>query len=63
LRCAKEETCLQRLTFITAGQSPRQDMIDEILSYLPEDIEVVEVGALDDLTPAEIMELEPHPDE
>ncbi|MDF2368417.1 AroM family protein [Sneathiella sp.] len=54
---------MQRLTFITAGQSPRQDMIDEILAHLPDGTEIVEQGALDDLTPAEIMELEPRPDE
>ncbi|WP_339634960.1 AroM family protein [uncultured Sneathiella sp.] len=54
---------LQRITFITAGQSPRQDMIDEIVADLPEKVEVVELGALDDMPFAEIMELEPRPDE
>ncbi|WP_237688139.1 AroM family protein [Sneathiella sedimenti] len=54
---------MQRLTVITAGQSPRQDMIDEILAHLPDDMQVTEIGALDELTPAEILELEPHADE
>lgn len=60
---AKEDTGLQQLTVITAGQSPRQDMIDEILVHLPDGIHLTEIGALDDLTPAEILELEPHADE
>jgi len=38
-------------------------MIDEILAHLPDDMQVTEIGALDELTPAEILELEPHADE
>ena len=38
-------------------------MIDEILTHVPEEMEIIEQGALDELSPAEIMELEPHPDE
>lgn len=58
-----KDSCLQRITFITAGQSPRQELIEEIVSDLPEEVEVVEYGALDGLSFAEIRELEPRPDE
>ena len=51
----------QRLTFITAGQSPRPEITQEILSHLDSDCDCdfVEVGALDDLSEMEIDELRP----
>ena len=63
MRDKDRDSSLQRITFITAGQSPRQEMIEEIIADLPEPVEVTEFGALDGMAFAEIMELEPRPDE
>lgn len=43
---------------ITIGQSPRTDVIPEIKSILGEKIEIIECGALDDLSQEEIRHLE-----
>ena len=37
----------KKLAVITIGQSPRVDMTDDVRSRLPQDIEMVEYGALD----------------
>ncbi len=39
----------QRVAFITIGQSPRSDMVPEILSHLDAEIEPLEYGVLDGL--------------
>ncbi len=48
-----------RVAFITIGQTPRDDVLGEILPVVGDVIEVVEVGALDGLTNAEIADLAP----
>ncbi len=50
-----------RLAMVTIGQSPRSDMVPEMLPYLPE-TDIVEYGALDDLSAAGIADLAPTPD-
>ena len=48
---------------VTIGQSPRPDITADILAVLGPDYRVVERGALDDLTRAEIDRLAPNPGE
>lgn len=48
-----------KIGFLTIGQSPRDDVVPEIVSFLDPGIEVVESGALDGLSPAEIGKLCP----
>jgi protein AroM len=43
---------------VTIGQSPRDDMVPELMRWLP-DVEVVERGALDGLSAEQIAELAP----
>lgn len=43
-----------RVMFLSVGQSPRADIIDDMLENLDLPIEAVEIGALDGLSPAEI---------
>ena len=50
-----------RLGTITIGQSPRQDVIPEMLPYLGMGVEVLEAGALDGLSYQEIQTLKPEP--
>jgi protein AroM len=51
------------LAFVTIGQTPRTDLVPEILSYLPGAVEIVEFGALDGLKAETIGELAPAPGE
>ena len=53
----------KRVVFIEAGQSPRGDIVPEIVSQLNVPIEPVERGALDGLSDAEIAGLAPAPGE
>lgn len=46
----------KKLAVITIGQSPRVDMTDDVRSRLPQDIEMVEYGALDPYTLQEVTE-------
>lgn len=39
----------KKIGMVTIGQSPRDDLTEDFLKNLPNDIEVVQVGALDDL--------------
>lgn len=45
-----------RIGFLTIGQSPRKDITDDLRRFLPADLEVVEAGALDDLSEEYIKE-------
>lgn len=49
----------KKLGAITIGQSPRLDVIPEMIPYLGYDVEVIEAGALDGLTYEEIQEFVP----
>ncbi len=48
----------RKLGTITIGQSPRLDVIPEMIEFLGENVEIIEEGALDGLTYSEILELE-----
>lgn len=43
-----------KVAFVTIGQSPRHDIMPDMLAVIGRDIEVVEAGCLDGLTAAEI---------
>ncbi len=49
----------KRVAFVTIGQSPRVDMLPEMLARIGPDIEPIEVGALDDLGADAIARLAP----
>ncbi|MCR6692249.1 MAG: AroM family protein [archaeon YNP-LCB-003-016] len=48
-----------RVGLVTIGQSPRVDVTGDLLKLLPSGVEVLEVGALDELKPGEIEKLKP----
>lgn len=50
---------MARLGALTIGQSPRTDVIPDLRTVLGHDVEIVEAGALDDLSPDEIARLAP----
>ena len=50
-----------RLAFVTIGQSPRIDMVPEMLADIGGDVEAHEYGVLDDASDAEIVRLHPAP--
>ena len=49
--------------FVTIGQTPRTDLVPEILRYLPQAVKVEELGALDGLGLEGIKEQAPDPGE
>lgn len=54
---------MKKLGAITIGQSPRIDVIPEMIPYLGDNVEVIQVGALDGLTYEEILNFEPEADD
>jgi protein AroM len=54
---------LRRVAFVTIGQSPRSDVLPDILKETRTPLEVTEQGALDGLTDTEIANLAPRPGE
>ena len=52
-----------RIAFVTIGQSPRVDMVPEILGSVHGRIDAIEFGALDDLDRAQIAAMAPPPGE
>ncbi|MDO5718760.1 MAG: AroM family protein [Tissierellia bacterium] len=48
-----------KLGVITIGQSPRVDVIPEMGKYLGDEVEIIELGALDGLSYEEILEFTP----
>lgn len=52
-----------RLAFVTIGESPRDDIVPEMLADIGGNVQAVEYGAMDDLSEAEIAALAPLPDE
>ncbi len=52
-----------RLAFVTIGQSPRSDIVPEILADIGGEVEAHEFGALDDVPEDEIRALVPAPGE
>ncbi len=51
----------QRVAFLTIGQSPRADVVPEILSHLDADIEALEYGVLDGIEQDQLDALAPGP--
>ncbi|MCR3923245.1 MAG: AroM family protein, partial [Firmicutes bacterium] len=49
----------RKIGAITVGQSPRDDVIPEMVPFLGDDVEVIQVGALDGMEYDEILELKP----
>ena len=45
---------MRQVGFLTIGQAPRWDMAEEVLRYLPEDVKLVQLGALDGMNREEI---------
>ncbi|MEM4932522.1 MAG: AroM family protein [Desulfurococcaceae archaeon] len=54
---------MRRVGLVTIGQSPRVDVVSEIRDILGDEIEILECGALDDLTREQISQLAPRGDE
>ncbi len=50
-----------RLGVITIGQAPRNDVMPQMLPFLPKSLDIRQVGALDGLTDEEVNGLAPHP--
>lgn len=50
---------MKKLGTITIGQSPRNDVIPEMLPFLGKNVEVIQAGALDGLTYEEILQFKP----
>ena len=59
----KPMSAKKKVAFITIGQSPRTDILPEMLPYIGDGIEPVEVGALDGLSREEIDAMAPQGDE
>lgn len=59
----QDRPALPRVLFLTVGRTPRIDLLPEILEILDMDLDVVERGVLDDLTPDEIDEMLARPGE
>ena len=53
----------KRVAFVTIGQSPRSDLVPELLARTRTPLDVTEYGVLDDMTDAEIAAITPGPGE
>ncbi len=51
------------LGLVTIGQSPRDDILPQIVPHLPPEVVIRQAGALDGLTSAELEQLAPGPDD
>jgi protein AroM len=54
---------LPRIGLITIGQSPRDDIVPEMIAQLGREVDVIQAGAIDGLTLEQVMELAPRDDE
>lgn len=54
---------MTRLGVLTIGQSPRTDVVPDLQRTLGHEVELIEAGALDDISMDEVRELEPGPDD
>lgn len=54
---AEDRPPLPRVMFITVGRSPRRDIVPDILSILDEEVDVFEIGVLDNLSVGDIEDL------
>lgn len=53
----------KRVAFVTIGQSPRSDLVPELLTQTRTSVAATEYGVLDEMTDAEIAEIAPGPDD
>ncbi len=53
---------MKQIGMLTIGQSPRDDLIPGLMQILGEDFEIIQAGALDDLTYEDIQEVELNPE-
>ncbi len=53
----------KRIAFVTLGQTPRSDLVPEILARIGAPVDAVEFGALDGMSAAEIAATAPRPGE
>jgi protein AroM len=51
------------LGLVTIGQSPRDDVLPQMVPFLPSDLDLRQMGALDGLTREQILGLAPGPDD
>ncbi|MDR7481083.1 MAG: AroM family protein [Armatimonadota bacterium] len=58
---AQTATAAATVAAITIGQSPRPDIMDEVVPLLPSRVRVVQTGALDGLSLAEVAAMRPEP--
>lgn len=49
----------KKVAFLTIGQSPRDDILAELIPFFPEQVEILQAGALDGLSRREIEVLAP----
>lgn len=49
-----------RIGMMTIGQSPRPDIVPDMISRLPHEVDVLEIGALDNLSLDDVRKLAPH---
>jgi len=54
---------LHAVTFLTIGQTPRVDLVPELVAHLPDGVTVREVGALDGMDVNDVEAIAPAPDE
>ncbi|MBM4440415.1 MAG: AroM family protein [Candidatus Rokubacteria bacterium] len=54
---------MKKVGLITVGQSPRVDVVPDMLEIMGRDLEIAEVGALDGLTRDQLQALEPEGDD
>jgi protein AroM len=54
---------MKQIGMLTIGQSPRDDLIPGLLEIFGEDFEIVEAGALDDLTYDDILGIDLNPED
>ncbi len=53
---------MKQIGMLTIGQSPRDDLIPGLMEILGEEFEIIQAGALDDLTYEEIQEIDLDPE-
>jgi len=54
---------MKKIGMLTIGQSPRDDLLPTLTSILGEEYEIIQAGALDDLTYEEIQRIELNPED
>ena len=58
-----KEAKMKTIGLITIGQSPRTDVTEDIGAFFSEEVTVLEAGALDHITEAELQDMRPEGNE